>query len=328
MSSKVTSRLVGLLRAAEERDRCLAPANHADYKALRRRVGHGVANPYPGMFVRERYWDRLDARGRALAIMRALSDRYPGWVFCGTSAAVAHGLWVSDHRLDTVHVFGRSYSESHFGAPIRHHAAPVSVQREGAVTAAGVPVTTLTRTAAACMGRLPFPEGLAIADSLVRDHYDVAIALREQLAYELDLTPPEDIPEVAEALRALAHANPLSSNGFESAARGLMIENGFVEPMLKLELPDVEGVRGDRRFDFAWVLPSGKVVLAELEHLQVAPSVWIEHRMGGKRPIVEKRPQWGTMAMGCEVVHLARWMIDRPEELVRTLDGHGVPHAA
>lgn len=109
MSAEVQKRLSGLFDAAEAARTCLVITDKNDLCALRRmaRKGWEISTPCRGMYARQRYWDGLTPTEQTLHVMRGTAALRPNSVFCGVSAAVAYGLYVSYDAQAAIHLIGR-----------------------------------------------------------------------------------------------------------------------------------------------------------------------------------------------------------------------------
>lgn len=156
--------------AAESRGMCLCVKGDRTRQLLDRRAKAGtVVAPFPRVYARTNYWKSLSPSAKSLHVIRAAAALHPGWVFCGGSAAIAHGLQVSEPNPSAVHVLGGSACTAPRGKYVVRH--PVrSSDSEKFEVVAGVKVTPLGRTIADCLRTLPMPAGLAIADSALRDY--------------------------------------------------------------------------------------------------------------------------------------------------------------
>ncbi|WP_170131263.1 type IV toxin-antitoxin system AbiEi family antitoxin domain-containing protein [Quadrisphaera granulorum] len=92
-------------------------------------------------------------------------------------------------------------------------------------------VTTPLRTVVDCARTLPFPEGLAVADSALRR----GLVTQEELLARADTTFGAGRTAVR---RVAQHASPDAANPFESALRGIAIQAGVqgLRPQVLLEL--------------------------------------------------------------------------------------------
>lgn len=169
---------------------------------------------------------------------------------------MAHGLSVSYAMMGTVEIAVSSGSGSRGpGRVTRRY-----VTGDASVTAAGVPVTSLGRTAFDCMRSLDFRRGLAVADSCLR----VSGRPREWLV-DLVAGMRGGCHGVGQARVTAAHADPLSENGGESIARAAMWELGFATPRLQVSVLDPVDPGRVHRVDYCWVDSRGRLVYGELD---------------------------------------------------------------
>lgn len=214
MSAKNDNEIGQLLDGAERAGRCLFAPEGALRRACRRRVLSGqLDSPHPGLFVRQSYWDALNANQRVLHVIRGLANLHPTWVFCFASAAAVHGLETSYLLANEVHVIVRHASSTarkgeavKSGYRVIYHA--LSVRDEDIEGVDGVLVTAFDRTVFDCVRILSFPLGLAIADSALRRG---GCSRDEVLENALNLWP--GCVGAARFATVMRWANPLSENG-------------------------------------------------------------------------------------------------------------------
>lgn len=238
---------------AELRHRFLMACDDAHDRLLRRQ-GDDVARVMPRVFARSAYLAALGPKERSLHLLRALGDKHPTWTFSHTSAALAYGLYLSYPRLHEVHITGKRGMLSREGHPIRRHDASPTQRR---VRIMGLPVTPLPQTVLDCCRMLPFPEALAVADAATRFY---GLSVHDMLNYAEEHGAGRR--GIVNARHAMRYARPESENGGESIARGIMIEEGFLEPALQQEIIDpIDG--SVRRVDYLWLLPDGTIIIGE-----------------------------------------------------------------
>ena len=244
--TRATGYIDALLDKAESQGRCAWTDDRYTRRLVRRRCQAGyLVEPTPGVFARKATWSELDAGQRHTALMRALGELHPHWVFCGFSSAHAHGLFVPKERLDKVHVASSCAWEND----------AVRYWREPALdftTVDGMRVTPLEKTVFSCMCKSSFVEGLAIADSGL-----AALGLSEGEFYHRVAHALRGHKGVQRALSIARHADARSESGGESVARAIMIEEGFAVPDLQVEIADPLVRGGVFRVDFYWELDGG-----------------------------------------------------------------------
>ena len=146
-----------------------------------------------------------------------------GLGFCHESAAVAFGLSVSYSSLDVVHVATSRSRRNVSSKSVRWHV----ISGDEPVVVRGLRVTSLSRTVFDCMRTSGFEQALAVADSALRvsgkpSSWFVSCFKRLGSGHS----------RVADAVRTMYHADPLSESGGESIARAVMIRQGFALPEL------------------------------------------------------------------------------------------------
>lgn len=246
-----------LLQKAHDAHRCCIPNSDAERRLLCRAVQCGLAvRPARGIYADALQWDKLNENERALYQARALCIVHPSWVFAGTTAALAHDLWVSyqsSGRLCRV-----APAASHHCSSI--HMDLVRNVNDTFTIRHGIRVTSFVRTVFDCLATLPFPEALAIADSALRAKTITCERLAENLKQIC-----ADTLGLQRALAIVALADARSENGGESMARAKMISLGFAIPDLQREIPDPLNPSKNYRQDFIWELPDNTLIVGELD---------------------------------------------------------------
>lgn len=246
-----------LLKDAERRQACLESFSEQLHRLLETRVRTGLlVSPLPRLYARAELWDRLDQTMRTAYLARGLQKLHPRWVFCGTTAAVMHGLdvsWEVQDPLEIASSSGRASTSS-------PHIARRYVRGDDPVLANDVRVTSLPRTLLDCMRSLEFREALAVADSAL--HLGL-ISHEDLLAYVLG--GRRGMSGVERARSVAEMADPRPENGMESIARALMHELGFATPELQVPFVDPVNPRRTYYVDYCWTLPDGSLIIGELD---------------------------------------------------------------
>lgn len=247
-----------LLDAAESEARFAFAGMRAEARSLSRACVAGAAVEVSrGYYARASYYEALPQRARAMHLIRAMSRKHPDWVFASFSAALVHGLQVTNRLTGIVHLaMGAHENRSIRDARIMCHL----VRDASCETVCGIRVTPLKATVLDCLCQASFPQGLAIADS----------ALHWNLVDEVDLR--RYVEQMGCRRRGIQMARKVlhwmdgrSENGGESMARAIMIDLGFVPPELQVEICDPMNPGRLWRVDFHWMLPDGREVVGELD---------------------------------------------------------------
>ena len=260
----------------------LLAAGYSD-RELRRALRAGELTPVRrGSYVRGQPPD--DAALRHLVAARAALDHLTGGVACShVTAAVLHGLpvWrIPLRRVQVTRTEALRRSGSRANARVHVHAAPLTADE--IVTLAGMPVTSLARTAVDLARSLPFEEAVAVVDAALHGldgpgrmrspsaHPPVVGRLDSPVTgHPLPHHPatrrePLDPTELAAALeraagwpgvpaarRAIAFADGRSASVGESRSRVAISRAGLPEPVLQWTVFDAEG-RLVGIVDFGW----------------------------------------------------------------------------
>lgn len=311
-----------LLDEAEASRSCLAFSDGPLAQCLRRRVrGGAVLSPHRGLFVRAATWQRLNPRERDLWSMRALGAVHDDWVFCGVSAAEAHGLWLSWKHAGTLYVALR-----HGVQGGRRHTPGIRWRRAPAEkyeVVDGIRVTTLDETTVDCMRTLAFPDALGIADCWLRlwscgtgraGLSDVV----EQLARHR--------PGIARARKAAFYADGRSENGGESYARARVIELGYAVPDVQVGIPDPLEPWHVNRVDYLWVKKDGSRVIGELDGLAKYVDPAFMGGLDSERVRAKERLRESRLAVpGASVMRFSMDDVLDAGRFTRLLDRYGVP---
>lgn len=261
---------------AERHGACLDSFPGHLHRLLETRVRAGeLISPLPRLYARLSLWAGLSPAQRALFVLRGLRMLHPTWVFCGVSAALAYGLSVSYHLLDTIQVASTSGMRPlHAG-----HAQSMRVDPEelsAPYEVSGLAVTSPARTVFDCARRLPFREGVAVADSALRLG---AVTPEELRTYVTEKRG--GYHGIARARAVAAFADARSESGGESLARATMYELGFMVPDLQYVIEDPLDPQRHLRVDFRWELPDGTEILGELDGTEK----YVNPAMNGGSPL-------------------------------------------
>lgn len=295
MGREVDSQVELSLAEAESRGACLHSYSELVHKDLERRRNLGqVVEPLPGLYARAEYWEGLNPEQQAMHKICGLSRLRPGWVFCGSSAALVLGALVSWSCLDPIEVVSLSGRKSLLGGKVRGRYANES-DAYGTYND-GIWTTSPLRTALDCARRMTFRNAVAVVDSLMAK----GLFSKEEFAEYL-----EDLPGgfrgAVKARRVAAFADSRSGSGGESIARAAMWELGFVKPELQVRFEDP--VDGSEYFvDFLWRLPDGRILVGELD----GGEKYVNPKMTGGKSALEvmrdERRRESRVTASCDAV--------------------------
>jgi hypothetical protein len=216
-------------------------------------------------------------------VIRAAAALHPTWVFCGISAAIAHGLQVSEPDPSVVHIVGGTSSSASRGKHVARHRSTTNDGEKFEVVA-GVKATPLDRTTADCLRTLPMPAGLAVADSALRDYG----LTREDLVGFVRAHPRARGSR--QALQTIVWADGRSENGGESVARGIMIGLGFCVPELQVLVEDPSHPGREFRVDYVWETGVARPIFGELDGAaKYADRSGAGEKVSGKALLAERR---------------------------------------
>ena len=296
---------------------CLVPASPSDSQRLRRALKRGdLISPARGVYALPEIWSELEPRPREWQKLQALAILHPDWVFSHTSAAVLHGLYVSNHLLGTVHIAVKRNSWSRSTTSLERHI----VENDSPARIVHATATSLTRTAFDCMRTYDFRNALAIADSTLR-FGDIT---KSVLTDTLDAFDRRN-KSASRAVEIAAWADPRSENGGESVARAVMIEEGFMVPELQVWIPNPTDPDDEYRVDYFWDLASGNVA-GELDGREK----YRNPKMTGGRDVVdvlasERLRESRLTGANTKVLRFSYGQVMRTKQFHHLLLSYGVP---
>ncbi len=317
MYSSTCKLIDSLIEESNTERLCITSSKTSLRRELARLARSGeLVSPWRGMYAGAEQWGDLKPLEQQRRVVRTLAKKHPDWVFCQLTAALMHGMEVSYRDLTPLHVAIGLDCHTKSNRKILRH----PLEGEEVVTADGVRVTTLKRTALDCLIELDFRHGLAIADSALR----IGKMKRTELIKYIKARA--DVLGWQSALDAAAWANPLAANGGESIARATMIEQGYVVPKLQVEVPNIVDGSGKYYADFYWELPDGTRVAGELDGLDK----YYEPEMTGGRSAVrvmadERLRESRLGAAGLRVVRFSFADVEDGEKFSKLLSAYGIP---
>lgn len=313
-SKRIEERVV----RAERRGLLYHPVGESERRSCRVRVVHGIlTEPYPGLFARAAYWNRVKPWVRPCQLVRSLATAHPEWVFTSFSAACIYGLPVSMELLDKIHVAKPKGSHTGGDGSVVRHA----VGTDGRRRVMGVLVTPFDQTVVDCLRMAPFPNALAIADGALR----IGDRSRVQLADAVERSG-RHCPGIDNARRAARYADARAESGGESVARGVMIEEGFAVPDLQTVLPNILDSNYPFRVDGTWRTDDGRLVAFEMDGEEKYRSFANRHGGGAVRKMMRERQREALLTVACDgLVRFDLNTVRIPGALARLLDSYGVP---
>lgn len=247
-----------LINTSKAQSRCLYGGNARQRAAVRRRAQTGAfVNPHYGLYAEQSYWTGLSPAQRYLHVLRALARKHPNWVFTSVSAAAIYQLecpWSLHDGM--VYIASDSAINGYASRDVRKiFVAPIHAHIVN-----GLPVVTLERALVDFALRHKFPQALPIFDSAMRIYQ-----YSQEKVIEICDSLRRDCGPV---FRLLYYVDGRSENGGESFCRAVIIELGFIAPLLQQEFIDPKNPRKSYRVDFLWVLPDGRIIVAEFDGMR------------------------------------------------------------
>lgn len=216
---------------------------------IQRLAGHGtLRSPRTGVYAPAALVDSVaadQAAAHLLQVAAAIASTRSRVAGSHRSAAIVHGLSVVGppqlSRVELTRTRDDQGSRSRRPGILLHVAALPA----GHVSwCRGVPVTSVARTVVDLTRTVPFAEGVAVADSALRD--------KQTTRGELDavLAQCGRWPGIQRARRVVAFADPLAESVLESISRAVFHEHGLPPAELQVVVGDEEDIAG--RVDFLW----------------------------------------------------------------------------
>lgn len=314
--------VLDLVERAEEKSRfCVAQTPAQGRQLSRAASSEMLFRPYPGVYTTHESWDGLSNEQRVLYGARALSLRFPSWVFAGPTAAVAHGLWVGWDYLSAVYVATNTKSHSASTGAIKR----IEVTGDSPVMRESLCVTSFARTIYDCVRIMSFPDALALVDSSLRlkgiTGDRLAVNLRRAIG------PRRDLGRV---LKVIGYADARSENGGESVARAHMMMLGFAVPELQVELIDAVDGQKTIRVDFAWILPDETTIAGELDGRDKYVNPEMTDGKDVSDVLLAERRREAHLTLSDHPVRVMRFSLaeaKNPVVFERLLSSYGVPRS-
>ena len=320
MSRAVDQELARLFSAAEHSGTCLYVTERCLRKSLERRVRDGsVACPHRSLYARAPYWRALRPDDQALHIIRGLQQAHPSWVFCAQSAGLAWGLPISYRNLTSIHVITGSHRQ-----PADQSITAHALRDEPIQTVRGVRVTTLPRTVFDCLRTATFVDGLSIADRSLRM---CAPKQRREFRGELKRLSYRRTGG-RRAVGIMGYADARSESWAESAARALIIMQGFAMP--KLQVPFDQPLSPGHAYyvDMLFTRSDGSKVIGEVDGNE---KYWNPAMLAGRstaRVLADERHRESELTMyGMPVMRILVDDIVHPRQFYRKLEAYGIPQS-
>ena len=257
--ARIPENVMHELEVAEAAGRCLAARDSSSRETLSVLAKAGLlVRPARSLYANPFAWAELPVQERARRVIRSYARMHPTWVFSGASAALLHGLEVSNEQSmrPCIAVTDKSSIRGREGVS-RLFLASVEECRIEEIRA-----TSFRQTVSDCLRILPFDQALAVADSALR----LTGRSREELV-ELVAELARNKRGAAQARIVASIADGNSENGGESVARAHMYELGYMLPDLQVVFSDPLDPTRTYRVDYVWVLPDGSIVAGELDGL-------------------------------------------------------------
>jgi hypothetical protein len=256
MIARLLNWLYAELDQAEGKKRLLVGKTRLERDRLRKAAAEGlVEEAFPGAYARHAYWDSLSPKQRVHHKARAAQILHPNWVFAEPTAALIHGLAVSNRYLGPLYVSADSSCHRRHDAQVCH----IMIADKTCVTKDDLQLTTPERTVGDCLRLMDFCSGLAIADSALRRQSQTRAALAAKVGEVCARSAG-----IGRVRSLLSLADGRAESGGESIARATMLELGLMLPDLQRWYEDPLEPGEGYRVDYVWDVEGG-LVLGELD---------------------------------------------------------------
>ncbi|MUH58810.1 hypothetical protein [Bifidobacterium canis] len=311
---RIIDRLSRQFAADEAHQRCTVARNSNDSRILRRLYINGVlVRPYYRMYARAEYWKSLDPRAQMQHMVITAQAMHPSWVFARESAACmfpseqSFGIYAPQELVIMSKLPPQTNDHKNL------HRLPWESSQ--IITIDNVRVTSSTRTLFDCGMKFAFEHTLPLFDSFVQHGVDL------DRVRDICVTAKEDTSRIQ---RLIEFTDPLAENGGESRARAVIIDSGFMPPILQHQFVNPRNPRAPLRSDFLWYGPNGAVIVGEYdgmgkygtEYSQISEHV---ARQAARDKILMEQ---GVTA----IVHFTYTDVVNPERLRAKLEAAGVPY--
>lgn len=318
MSKAAQARLMDQVNRAAAAFAFFSPAAEKDERvASRMAVAGDLVRVGPRVYARPSDWEELRTDSRHLWLARALQDKHPSWVFCGTTAALIYGLSVSYYQLNSIMRAVGQNGHARQAGLVRQAKTP----NDEVEIVNGLRVTSILQTVFDCMRWMPFAEGLVVADSALR----AGLVEKDQLV-EYVLSRGRGVKGIAQAYVCALYANGRAENGGESLSRATILELGFACPELQVEVPNPLNSDHPYRLDFAWRLANGRLIGGEHDGFEKYTNE--EMLSGGSTLdalVAERQRESRIAAVGISVLRFTARQRRDKEYMWKLLSTYGVP---
>lgn len=315
-----------LFERAERKCRLVPASDRAIRQRLYRAKYKGeVVSPVRGYYARREWFENLPKEKQLIAKVRALHELNPDWVFCGTTAAVIHGLPVPRSRMDDLgHISPSSKpAKPHVRIARGRSLRTQSAAKTTVAIVGGLPVTSLEETVFECLRTLDFKQGLALSDYAIK----LSGLPREEFARRVMSFRSQGKRGAWKAEYPLDYMDARSGSSGESIARAIMIEHLYLLPELQVEVPGLFRKHESYTVDFLWTLPDGTRIAGE--YLGSADSAGIEESAGteggGTEPGTKKRRSRRN-PNGIRLMRFGAEDLLSDKRFCAMLDEYGIPH--
>lgn len=257
------ARLDQEIQQAHSEHRCIIARSHNDRCMMNRRVQVGeFVHLLPNVYAQTSYWETLKSPEQAAHIVRALTILHPEYVFACSSAACINDELQCSYQLftnQTIYIASnhesRIYNNPRYQWKIQYiymnHIPIAHINRYR--------VTSIDRTLFDCAIRFHFMYTLALFDAAVRHHNTLDT---------VELFRCRSAQEMSKVHKLMRYKDGKSENGGESFVRAVIIDLGFIIPILQYCFENPNNPQFPLRADFIWFLPSGRIVVVEFDGIE------------------------------------------------------------
>lgn len=249
-------------------------------------------------------------------MVRAAASAHPQWVFALADALCMYDVKGSQsfglYAGETLTIMSRNAGKSRDSAYLRR----VTWDDSTAVfMAGGARVTSPHKTMFDCALAFDFRDALGIFDMFAAQGIDMC-GVRALCALAKC--------DTGNVQRLLDHYDPLSANGGEAHARGVMLDGGFVPPQLQHRFDNPNHDDWPYMTDFLWYGANGRVIVAEFDGMEKygTDSLRIKQKVAQQTARDEVLRSHGVT----HIVHFTWEDVCNPRRLWKMLADAGVPY--
>ncbi|WP_130079731.1 hypothetical protein [Bifidobacterium animalis] len=312
MNARTNGRISEMFAADERTGRFTSPRNGAEARVMRRATENGeLIRVRPRIYARATYHDALTPPQRMRHQVLAAAALHPQWVFARESALSLYPQIEQPYEL---------FAQNQLAILSKSRAHDGNLQRlpwhdDHLVTAGNIVLTDLPRTLFDCGIMFDFRLALPLFDSYAAHGGDLD---------EIRAICAQSACDTRRIQRLLEYCDPLADNGGESQARAVVIELGFMRPLLQHLFANPNAPEHPLQTDMLWYGPNGALIVAEFDGMRKYGT----DSQSIKTLVARQNERDGILrAQGVTaIVHFTYDDLCQSEQFRRKLEEAGVPY--